>query len=413
MPVQKKKKVMEDEDGSGNQSHDSVPVLCALCYRTVRPKLADVLELQASLKRLPVRLSEGVALDCLVDRVLRWLERTRAALATDEVSTLRKQNENNRCSGTKNPLFKTRVENSTVAIVPLQLPSDEQETVHPCISNTTLEDLEALLVEGDLLEVKLEEKDTLRSILCCCCPERFSVLMFQHMNVSVSAVEPSNVSCQVKRKSSVDSAAAVMLKSPRSKSCLAAPRMVEDISDVVVIDDDDDDNDGDDDNKKNVNNDDVESCAAEKCLKPLGDEVTWVQCDLCDRCYHFQCLGLNYGFECKSFVCKHCLPANHTATTALSTTSSHTRRSAVAGATRSIHKLEQHCRIPDASANGDVELKPGSTTNGDSDDDNSGPLKEFCEGEIICYHHRCTTAAAKLENVAGRHLYDDDVIIIE
>lgn len=36
---------------------------------------------------------------------------------------------------------------------------------------------------------------------------------------------------------------------------------------------------------------DDEICSAKKCLRPLGDDINWVQCDCCEKWYHLLCIG--------------------------------------------------------------------------------------------------------------------------
>jgi histone demethylase JARID1 len=46
--------------------------LCPLCQRSRRPRLETILSLLVSLQKLPVRLPEGEALQCLTERAMGW-----------------------------------------------------------------------------------------------------------------------------------------------------------------------------------------------------------------------------------------------------------------------------------------------------------------------------------------------------
>uniref|UniRef100_A0A674DD66 [histone H3]-trimethyl-L-lysine(4) demethylase n=1 Tax=Salmo trutta TaxID=8032 RepID=A0A674DD66_SALTR len=61
--------------------------LCQLCQRSRRPRLETILSLLVSLQKLPVRLPEGEALQCLTERAMGWQDRARQALATNELSS--------------------------------------------------------------------------------------------------------------------------------------------------------------------------------------------------------------------------------------------------------------------------------------------------------------------------------------
>ncbi|XP_054718406.1 lysine-specific demethylase 5A-like [Uloborus diversus] len=63
-----------------------VKFLCPLCLRSRRPRLETILSLLVSLQKLPVRLPEGEALQCLTERGMSWQDRARQALATDELA---------------------------------------------------------------------------------------------------------------------------------------------------------------------------------------------------------------------------------------------------------------------------------------------------------------------------------------
>lgn len=72
--------------GWQSNSKDS-KFLCPLCQRSRRPRLETILSLLVSLQKLPVRLPEGEALQCLTERAMSWQDRARQALATEELSS--------------------------------------------------------------------------------------------------------------------------------------------------------------------------------------------------------------------------------------------------------------------------------------------------------------------------------------
>lgn len=65
--------------------------LCPLCMRSRRPRLETILSLLVGLQRLPVRLPEGEALQCLTERAIGWQGRARQALASEDVAALLEQ----------------------------------------------------------------------------------------------------------------------------------------------------------------------------------------------------------------------------------------------------------------------------------------------------------------------------------
>ncbi|XP_036596625.1 lysine-specific demethylase 5C-like isoform X2 [Trichosurus vulpecula] len=62
--------------------------LCPLCMRSRRPRLETILALLVALQKLPVRLPEGEALQCLTERAIGWQGRARQALASQDVAVL-------------------------------------------------------------------------------------------------------------------------------------------------------------------------------------------------------------------------------------------------------------------------------------------------------------------------------------
>lgn len=65
-----------------------------------------------------------------------------------------------------------------------------------------------------------------------------------------------------------------------------------------IVDVEEDDDDGDD-----------ELCAAASCTRPQGDEVGWVQCDVCEKWYHLACVGLSpeKAEAMDSYNCRLCV----------------------------------------------------------------------------------------------------------
>lgn len=59
--------------------------LCPRCQRSRRPRLETILALLVALQRLPVRLPEGEALQCLTERAITWQGRAKGALDTPEL----------------------------------------------------------------------------------------------------------------------------------------------------------------------------------------------------------------------------------------------------------------------------------------------------------------------------------------
>ncbi|XP_040201198.1 lysine-specific demethylase 5A isoform X4 [Rana temporaria] len=78
-------KTNSQKKGNSWQSKD-VKFLCTQCMRSRRPRLETILSLLVSLQKLPVRLPEGEALQCLTERAMSWQDRARQSLATEELS---------------------------------------------------------------------------------------------------------------------------------------------------------------------------------------------------------------------------------------------------------------------------------------------------------------------------------------
>lgn len=56
--------------------------------------------------------------------------------------------------------------------------------------------------------------------------------------------------------------------------------------------------------------DSVDACSAPQCIRPMANQISWVQCDLCQHWFHLLCVGLTTAsvekmdiYNCS--VCKH------------------------------------------------------------------------------------------------------------
>uniref|UniRef100_A0A4W5MDM2 [histone H3]-trimethyl-L-lysine(4) demethylase n=1 Tax=Hucho hucho TaxID=62062 RepID=A0A4W5MDM2_9TELE len=174
--------------------------LCPRCQRSRRPRLETILALLVALQRLPVRLPEGEALQCLTERAITWQGRAKEALDTPEIQGALerlqelKQKQPHRegeeedgkkgnCESVivlsdseggegdgvidlteENSPKKTlkKEMNGVGSLLPL-VPSLKGPVIE--LSLTTRTQLEELQLEGDLLEVSLDQTSTIHRVL--------------------------------------------------------------------------------------------------------------------------------------------------------------------------------------------------------------------------------------------------------
>uniref|UniRef100_A0A3P9KU32 [histone H3]-trimethyl-L-lysine(4) demethylase n=1 Tax=Oryzias latipes TaxID=8090 RepID=A0A3P9KU32_ORYLA len=191
--------------------------LCPQCQRSRRPRLETILALLVALQRLPVRLPEGEALQCLTERAITWQGRAKDALETPEVqqaleklqelretlqhdvkkeedaekeperdsvivlsdseggegedgvidltkdnSPQKKTDSNGTQAGYENGINKMSNVTDAGSLLPL-LPSLKGKVVQ--LSAATKVRLEELQLEGDLLEVSLDQTNTIHRVL--------------------------------------------------------------------------------------------------------------------------------------------------------------------------------------------------------------------------------------------------------
>lgn len=161
--------------------------LCPLCQRSRRPRLQLILSLLVALQRLPVRLPEGEALQCLTERAIRWQDRARRALASREVSAAleRLQGQRVRTGAQTRQTDEQKPEAGEVARDSTAVSTTETPVLSPPSSRRTCtgteelrpnspavelsemvqQQLEELMVDGDLLEVTLDESHNIWRVL--------------------------------------------------------------------------------------------------------------------------------------------------------------------------------------------------------------------------------------------------------
>ncbi|XP_056158165.1 lysine-specific demethylase 5C isoform X2 [Lampris incognitus] len=97
--------------------------LCPQCQRSRRPRLETILALLVALQRLPVRLPEGEALQCLTERAITWQGRAKEALETAELQEVLKRMQQLRESlrydpdEEKNEQMETEMKESSVIVL--------------------------------------------------------------------------------------------------------------------------------------------------------------------------------------------------------------------------------------------------------------------------------------------------------
>lgn len=183
--------------------------LCPSCVRSKRPRLETILPLLVQLQQLPIRLPEDEALRCLAERAMNWQDRARKALSSPDVSAaqeaiMAQQQQKRRSEGgagvgnissprkprrrgslTKEASGSTESDadddddedECRLRIVEDNFSNDEDEprtapatsTVNSdllkLLSDSEIENLLDLMMEGDLLEVSLDETQELWRIL--------------------------------------------------------------------------------------------------------------------------------------------------------------------------------------------------------------------------------------------------------
>uniref|UniRef100_A0A8C9SWC1 [histone H3]-trimethyl-L-lysine(4) demethylase n=1 Tax=Scleropages formosus TaxID=113540 RepID=A0A8C9SWC1_SCLFO len=165
--------------------------LCPLCQRSRRPRLETILALLVALQRLPVRLPEGEALQCLTERAIGWQGRAKEALESPELKGALETLQILRENQAKDHSVTAPVQRNGGAlgeeVIDLTEDGSSAETVRVDVGSWSVEallplmdslrgpvielspavrsQLEELQLEGDLLEVTLDQMRTIHRVL--------------------------------------------------------------------------------------------------------------------------------------------------------------------------------------------------------------------------------------------------------
>lgn len=146
--------------------------LCESCQRSKRPRLETILTLLVSLQKVPIRLPEGEALQCLTERAMNWQDRARQILDTPEIVNAlaaihKQQNVTGDATNDALCILKEPEHTYSVPIDPCvtlvmnhnDLSTKASQSVGPLVHlpKSWVDRIEELMMEGDLLEVSLDE----------------------------------------------------------------------------------------------------------------------------------------------------------------------------------------------------------------------------------------------------------------
>ncbi|XP_048582625.1 lysine-specific demethylase 5A isoform X2 [Nematostella vectensis] len=306
---------------AGIEAAKELKYTCVLCHRSRRPRLETILSLLVSLQKLPVRLPEGEALQFLTERAMNWQDRARQLLADTDISniltSLNKPEEpaisgvsaeNLSASAALLRLAQTAPEPATTgADTPSESPANEgappakKQLRRPGIvlSDEKKMAVKEMMMEGDLLEVTLDETEQLWKVLLS------QRTVEDHDHKSFAVKPEKDKTKRKRRKKEVDEEKGKPARRPSSSSSTtnasepAVPKKrrrkqkLKLQEELVNVEDDDEEED---------------PCAAASCSRPIGEEVGWVQCDQCERWYHLVCIGLSSerAEALDSYHCKLC-----------------------------------------------------------------------------------------------------------
>ncbi|CAG9761247.1 unnamed protein product [Ceutorhynchus assimilis] len=276
--------------------------ICCNCQRSKRPKLNKILSLLLSLQKLHVRVPEGEALQGLTERAMNWQDRAKQLLLTPELvrAKIKLNNLLQKFDAIqKTKIFTTEIKevfkNNAVHGEGLAYDSRINESddaskestrnqVKDCVVRITPEvrrRMEELLMEGDLLEVSLDETEALWKLFLSSRDHKREVMLIDFDDPLKAS--PKKRGRKRLSKDSINPAKKTTKTTKANREKKGC-------------------------NKQIPNEEEV--CAAYYCQKPSGEIVDWVECDAgCAQWFHMACVGLSIeeiNEDEDSFICMPC-----------------------------------------------------------------------------------------------------------
>jgi len=151
----------------------------------------------------------------------------------------------------------------------------------------TTQELETIMMEGDMLEVSLDEVTHIWRILQAT-PERREKKYpeLDQLEAELVAAREERRKEKIKKRMQMPEQTSI---EEREKKKLKKKKKEEA-------------------KKAEMASTEEEDCSAPKCKRPTGKQVHWVQCDKCELWYHLYCIGLKPHDikEDEDFICKFC-----------------------------------------------------------------------------------------------------------
>uniref|UniRef100_A0A8C5BXI1 [histone H3]-trimethyl-L-lysine(4) demethylase n=1 Tax=Gadus morhua TaxID=8049 RepID=A0A8C5BXI1_GADMO len=274
--------------GWHGNAKDSTKFLCPLCQRSRRPRLETILSLLVSLQKLPVRLPEGEALQCLTERAMGWQVRPPPPPLESVV----------RVCGVLFPTVRPPPPpqpGDSLLDKPLKLKLKESKRRRKLERAEQHHMLMAAVTTGDLRHAKSKELKRAGLELGLAGKAKKKKLkagVEKSRELKQLAKRLAKEEKERKRKEK----AAAKVEGVREAPDKRKEKKILDIPSKYDWSGAED------------SNDENAVCAAKNCQRPCKDKVDWVQCDGgCDGWFHQVCVGVSCEMaENEDYICVDC-----------------------------------------------------------------------------------------------------------